>query len=298
MKSIRILAILLVHLLMAIQAMAQSDPAFKLEKENGHYFLNTSVNGIGAKLMLESGVPGFMMSESFYEDHKDLLNLQVVPCHERIRYLGGMHNIKYTAQARLRIGDAIFEGTIKIADGDHALMIPINMFRNAADDSGITRIDLSNNELRIISRASLPSLVKDAAAMDLSYNKFGMSVVNTQLSMDVNGLNIKLKGNFIVDMGNGSLLFLNKSQSIVESTLADSHVTLKEARDRNGKVVAEGLFADKLTICGRSFVDASVGVSRFPSLDECGFLGVKFFTTPAIFDFDKGKMYLTQVSGI
>ena len=158
MKSIRILAILLVHLLMAVQTMAQSDLAFKLEKENGHYFLNTSVNGIGAKLMLESGVPGFMMSESFY----------------------------------------------------------------------------------------------------------------------------------------GSLLFLNKSQSIVESTLADSHVTLKEARDRNGKVVAEGLFADKLTICGRTFNDASVGVSKFPSLDECGFLGVKFFTTPAIFDFDKGKMYLSK----
>lgn len=67
MKSIRIRAILLVHLLMAVQTMAQSDLAFKLEKENGHYFLNTSVNGIGAKLMLESGVPGFMMSESFYE---------------------------------------------------------------------------------------------------------------------------------------------------------------------------------------------------------------------------------------
>lgn len=85
MKSIKILAILLVHLLMAIQAMAQSDPAFKLEKENGHYFLNTSVNGIGAKLMLESGVPGFMMSESFYEAHKDVLKLPVKPCNEKIR---------------------------------------------------------------------------------------------------------------------------------------------------------------------------------------------------------------------
>ena len=158
MKSIRILAILLVYILMSLQAMAQSDLTFKLEKENGHYFLNTSVNDIGVKLMLESGVPGFMMSESFY----------------------------------------------------------------------------------------------------------------------------------------GSLLFLNKSQSIVASTLADSHVTMKEARDRNGKVVAEGLFADKLTICGRTFNDASVGVSKFPSLDECGFLGMKFFTTPAIFDFDKGKMYLSK----
>ena len=294
MKRIRLFTILLVQIVIAIQTMAQSDPEFKLQKENGHFFLTTNVNGISAKLMLESGVPGFMMSESFYEAHKDLLNLQVVPCHEKIRYLGGVHNIKYTAHARLCIGDAVFEGTIKIADGDHALMIPINMFRNATDDSGIVRIDLSNNELRIVSRASLPSLVKDATVMDLSFNNFGMPVVNTLLSMDVNGRNVRMKGNFITDMGNGSLLFLNKSQASVERALADSQVQLKEARDMKGKVVAEGLFADKLTICGRTYSDVSVGVNKFKSLDECGFLGVKFFTMPAVFDFDKGKMYLCK----
>ncbi len=69
---------------------------------------------------------------------------------------------------------------------------------------------------------------------------------------------------------------------------------MKEARDKNGKVVAEGLFADKLTICGRPYNDVSVGVNKFKSLDECGFLGVKFFTMPAVFDFDQGKMYLCK----
>ncbi len=80
----------------------------------------------------------------------------------------------------------------------------------------------------------------------------------------------------------------------MERALADSQVQLKEARDKNGKVVAEGLFADKLTICGRPYNDVSVGVNKFKSLDECGFLGVKFFTMPAVFDFDKGKMYLCK----
>lgn len=130
--------------------------------------------------------------------------------------------------------------------------------------------------------------------MDLSFNNFGMPVVNTLLSMDVDGRNVRMKGNFITDMGNGSLLFLNKSQASVERALADSQVQLKEARDMKGKVVAEGLFADKLTICGRTYNDVSVGVNKFKSLDECGFLGVKFFTMPAVFDFDKGKMYLCK----
>lgn len=37
-----------------------------------------------------------------------------------------------------------------------------------------------------------------------------------------------------------------------------------------------------------------VGVSTFKSLKECGFLGLKFFTMPAIFDFDANKLYLCK----
>ena len=64
----------------------------------------------------------------------------------------------------------------------------------------------------------------------------------------------------------------------------------------NGKVVAEGLYADKLTICGRTYEGVSVGVtSQLKAVKECGYLGVKFFTMPAVFDFDNSKMYLCGI---
>lgn len=220
--------------------------------------------------------------------------MEVRPCDEKIRYIGRIHNIRYTGQARLHIGEAIFEGVVKIADGDHGLMIPVNMLRHASHDSSIARIDLKNNELIVCEREHLQHLIKDTTVMDLTFNKWNMPVVSTHLSMDVDGQRIGLEGRFIVDMGNASLLFLNKSQASVEKMLNDGQVKLKEARNKNGKVVAEGLYADRLTICGRTYNGVSVGVSRFKSLEECGHLGVKFFTMPAVFDFDKGKMYLCK----
>ena len=294
MKRTKLLTFVIVQLLTSLQTMAQTDHVFKLEKENGHFFLQTTVNGAYAKLMLESGVPGLMMSDAFYEANKDSLKMEVTECDEKIRYLGGMHNIKYTGHARLCIGDAIFEGTVKIVDGDHNLLLPINMLRHASDNSSIVRMDLGNNEVSVCSRAHLQELINDATALDLTFNKWAMPVVNTILSMNIDGCRVNLPGNFIVDMGNASLLFLNKSQTSVEKTLKDGQINLKKAYDKNGKVVAEGIYADRLTICGRTYKAASVGVSQFKSLEECGFLGLKFFTMPTIFDFDNSKMYLCR----
>lgn len=37
-----------------------------------------------------------------------------------------------------------------------------------------------------------------------------------------------------------------------------------------------------------------IDMKKFMWQDECGYLGLKFFTMPTIFDFDKGKMYLCK----
>ena len=125
-----LLATAMVTQLVAQQPTALGDAVFKLNKEDGHFYSETTLNGVPASVLLESGVPGFMMSVAFYETNKDSLQLEVKESDEKIRYLGGIHQIKYTAQARLRIGDAIFDGPIKIVDGEHKLMVPIHMLRH------------------------------------------------------------------------------------------------------------------------------------------------------------------------
>ena len=44
MKRTKLLTIVIIQLLTSLHLMAQTDPVFKLEKDNGHFFLQTTVN--------------------------------------------------------------------------------------------------------------------------------------------------------------------------------------------------------------------------------------------------------------
>ena len=247
-------------LLCSLSMSAQNDAVFKLTKENGHFYFWTSVNGVRAKMMFESGVPGFMMGDAFYEAHKDSLKMDVKPCDEKIRYLGGLHNVKLSANwAKIRIGRAIFEGPVKIVEDDASLKFPIQMLHHATDSSNIVWMDLKKNEFRIISRTRLQSLVKKAKMMELGFNKWDMPTVKTTLTIKADGRQTSIEGVFIA-----------------------------------GKISTEAFYADRLTICDRKFKGVTVGVNPFKSLDEYGFLGVKFFDIPTIFDFSDKKLYLCK----
>ena len=289
------LLILFVGLLSVLPMTAQTDAVFKMLKENGHFYFTSSVNGIKAKLMFESGVPGFMMGDAFYEAHKDSLKMEVKPCDEKIRYLGGIHHVKLSAShARLRIGDAIFDGPVKIVEDDANLEFPIHMLHHASDSSSIVWMDLEKSTFCVLSKERLQGLVRKAKTMDMSFNKWGMPILKTTLTLKVNGRETSIEGDFIADMGNASLLFMNKSQTNVVKMMENGWIVLKEARNKEGKYIADGFYADKLTICDRKFKGVSVGVFPFKSMDEYGILGLKFFNIPTIFDFSEKKLYLCE----
>lgn len=287
--------LLSVGLLSVLPMTAQTNPVFKLVKENGQFYFTSSVNGVESKIMFESGVTGFTMSDAFYQAHKDSLKLEVEPSDEKIRHLGGLHHVKLSAShARLRIGDAIFDGPVKIIEGDVNLKIPIQMLHHAADSCNIVWMDLKKSEFSVISREQLQGLVKKAKTMDLSFNKWNMPMVKAVLTLNVNGRETSIEGNFIADMGNASLLFMNRSQANVVKMMEKGRIVLKEARNKEGKYVANGFYADRLTVCDRKFKGVSVGAYPFNSMDEYGILGLKFFNIPTIFDFSEMKLYLCE----
>ena len=290
-----IIILLSVGLLSVLPMTAQTNPVFKLVKENGQFYFTSSVNGVESKIMFESGVTGFTMSDAFYQAHKDSLKLEVETSDEKIRHLGGLHHVKLSAShARLRIGDAIFDGPVKIIEGDVSMKIPIQMLHHAADSCNIVWMDLTRSEFGVISREQLQGLVKKAKTMDLSFNKWNMPMVKTVLTLNVNGRETSIEGNFIADMGNASLLFMNRSQANVEKMMEKGRIVLKEARNKEGKYVADGFYADRLTVCERMFKGVSVGAYPFNSMDEYGILGLKFFNIPTIFDFSEMKLYLCE----
>ena len=198
-------------LVYSLSMRAQNDAVFKLVKEDGHFYFRTSVNGVKATMMFESGVPGLLMGDAFYEAHKESLKMDVKPCDDKIRYLGGLLNVKHSAtHARLRIGDAVFEGPVKIIENDASLKFPIHMLHHASDSSNIVWINLKKSEFSVITKARLQSLVKKATIMELSFNKWGMPMVRTTLTIKADGRQTSIEGDFIADMGNAGVLFMNK----------------------------------------------------------------------------------------
>ena len=282
--------VIILALLLGQYCMAQTDSVFKLTKEHGHFFCETAMNGVNAKAMVETGIPGLMMSEAFYEAHKDSLKLEVKESDEKIRYHGGLHHVKYTAQARLQIGDAFFKGPVKIIQEDQAIMIPIHMLHHSLDSSAIVWLELGRLQFRVCSRERLQNLTKKASVWPLTYNLFGMPVITTSLRIKAEGHHIDITGQFIADLGNASLLFLNRYDTEVDKLMSDSKVHLVDIYDnRKGQTYSQAFYVDKLTICDRTYKGDTVGVSTFKGLEECGILGLKFFTMPAVFDFDKKK---------
>lgn len=287
--------VMLLVLLLGQYSIAQTDSVFKMTKEHGHFFCQTTLNGVNAKVMMETGVPGLMMSEAFYEAHKDSLNLDVKESDEKIRHITGFRHVKYTAQARMQIGNAIFEGPVKIMQEDQAITLPLHMLHHPSDSSAIIWLDLSRLQFRVCSRERLQNLTRKASVWSLTYTQYGMPVVTTPLSIKAAGHRIDITGQFIVDLGNASLLFLNRYDAEVDRLMSDSRVHLIDIHDnRRGKTYSQAFRVDKLTICDRTYHDDTVGVTKFKGLEGCGMLGLKFFTMPVVFDFDENKLYLCK----
>lgn len=293
MKKLKLL-ILILGVFVGQQVIAQTNPVFKLTKENSHFYFDTTLNGAQTKVMLESGVSALFMSNSFYEAHKDSLQLEVKDSDLKIRYLNGFYHVKYAADACLRLGDALFTGPVNILQEDiDRVIIPIQKLRHPSDSSSIVRMDLNALTLSVCKRESLCGMISGADAFDMTYNKWGMPVVATSLSIKSGKYDISMEGDFIIDMGNGSLLYLNNTREEVKKMLKG--VKLQVARNLKGEYVSKGLIADQLTICNRNYKGVSVAViDKIKSLHRSGFLGLKFFTMPVIFDFDNNKMYLLR----
>ena len=267
---------------------------FDLVMKDGHFYTTAVLNGTAVDMMIESGTPALIISCSLYDRmaSEGLLKLQEDKA--KMRFLTSVYDIKYSGDARLNLGNAIYDGPVFVLDGDIDPSVPIQYLQNGEDGSAIVEVDLPSNKIRVMDKSAFDASSYEAFPIRL--NKTGnMPVVSAELAMMVESKKTTMQGDFIVDMGNGSLLFLMKQNKGVQDMLTGGEIQLKEARDKQGNVIAEGLYADSLAICGKSFFCVSVGVTdRLQGIEEAGFLGVKFMTMPIAFDFKEKKMYVKK----
>ena len=123
--------------------------------------------------------------------------------------------------------------------------------------------------------------------------KTGFPIVKASVAISSQENKAVLKGNLIVDFGNPMLVFLMSQHRSVSKAIKNGKITPQDARDANGNIVAQGIYAETITVCGQEYNDVSIGLTgKMTAIKELGFLGIPFFNSAVAFDFDKGRMFV------
>ena len=290
--------------LFSVFASAQENQeTFKTFKESGHYFITASINGKPeTPIMLESGTPALFV-DSAYAVSSGCVDVSEYPSSDHMMNLNGRKfRITNEGDGKVRIGkQTIYEGPVFIMadyENPYKVAVPIHLLHNEADGgSSIVKVDLADERLQMLSKASLKEADKNGfSSYKITYKTYmHMPAVKSVLKIEEGGKERTLKGKYYIDLGNAEVLFLvEKNKNVTKFLESNPDMSLQEALAPNGAVVGRYVLTDKCTICDMEFPDAVVVVTpNFMGILPEGSIGLKFLTEhPAIMDFDRKRLYL------
>lgn len=271
---------------------------YSLEKRQGHYFFNADFGKARATFMIESGIPALLVDSAFYVQHKkelDLKNMEVDSAN--IRLHNNLYHIAWSGVEEVSIGAAVYSGKVFVVSGFNKIALPIQNLQSGFSNKKrvprrLVRMDLGSLRMQVLKDARL----SDNNSLNMRINgNTGMPVIGSRLTVSNDSATATMSGDFIIDLGNPMLLFLMKQHPAVSQMIRDNGLKLQEAKTPQGVVVAEGLFAERCTLLGRTFNGVSIGVtSKMRTIKEAGLIGLKFFADPVLFDFDNMKMHIER----
>ena len=275
-------------LLFCAISFGQNVHSYELINNNGHLFMTVDICGEQHEIMVESGIPALLIGLDFYERALAGVNLAFEPSQAKIRLLNNLYEIAYKADGELQIGQDKYCGPIFILKVFEGISIPV---QNLYDESGhrTVFVDISNGRLSI---GEITENIGKCYKLHLD-KKTGFPIVKAEVAISSQQSYAKLKGNLIVDFGNPMLVFLMSQHRGVSKAIKNGKITPQDARDANGNVVAQGIYAEAVTVCGQEYNDVSIGLTgKMTAIKEMGFLGIPFFNSAIAFDFDNERMYI------
>ena len=250
--------------------------------------MTADICGEQREIMVESGIPALLIGLDFYERALAEGHLTFEPSQAKIRLLNNLYEITYKTNGELQIGQNKYCGPIFILKDFDGISLPV---QNLYDESGhrIVSVDISNSRLSI---GEIAENTGKSYQLRLD-KKTGFPIVKAEVAISSQENNIKLKGNLIVDFGNPMLVFLMSQHKSVSKAIMNGKIIPQDARDANGNVVAQGIYAETITVCGQEYNNVSIGLTgKMTAIKELGFLGIPFFNSAVAFDFDKGRMFV------
>lgn len=273
---------------------SQNVHSYELNNHNGHLFMTADICGERSEIMVESGIPALLIGLDFYERALAGGNLVFEPSQARIRLLNNVYEITYKANGELQIGLDKYCGPVFILKDFDGISLPV---QNLYGESGrrTVSVDILNGRL---STGEVAENIGKCYKLHLD-KKTGFPIVKAKVAISSQENKAVLKGNLIVDFGNPMLVFLMNQHKSVSKAIKKGKIIPQDARDVNGNVVAQGIYADAITVCGQEYNDVSIGLTgKMTAIKELGFLGLPFFSSAVAFDFDNGRMFVLQKHSI
>lgn len=271
---------------------------YNLKKINGHYYFDAIVEHQPVEnIMIESGIPGLLIGDSLFNKCFNGLGLKDLnrETDKKIRLLNDVYAIRYIIPQTCQISKGVFTGNVFVLEGYDGLALPIQSLVSSDSTKKYLKIDLNNNQMCFLGESDW----KNTA----DYSVFGLELINGMpvIETDVNIVSQNNNGTinkskYILDFGNGALLFLMKGNENVDKMITSSDIEILTAKNKEGKIVSEGIFADSCTICNRKFENASIGLTdKMKGFQKfSGLIGLKFFTQPVVFDFLNNRVFISQ----
>lgn len=294
-------------ILLTFDLSAQSNTegdTFSLTKKGAHYIFNASINGIAdATLLVESGIPALLVDSAYVFSSGILLNMELtVTDKEKLNLAGRVYKITNKANGTVRIGNnTSYKGEVFVLAnydyGPYEVAVPVMYLHNDLDDeSRIVNLDLGNQSLQMLSRASLNAKKDTYSEGRMNTDTYlGLPAIEASVTLDDGIKPRTLSGNFMIDFGNPELLFLLHQTEEVQKFLADNaDMELRDATAPNGEVVGQFILTKQCQLFGITFPNAVVVITRnLPLFTAAGNIGLKFFErTDAVFDFDQSVVYM------
>jgi hypothetical protein len=294
-------------ILLALGLSAQSHTegeVFPLTKKGAHYVFTASINGTAeASILIESGIPALLVDSAYAFSSGILSDMELtVADKEKLNLAGRVYKITHKANGTVRIGNSTsYNGEVFVLSnydfGPYEVAVPVMYLHNDLDDgSRIVSLDLGNQSLQMLSRASLNASKADYSKSNMNTDTYmGMFAIETSMTCDDGIKPRTLSGNFLIDFGNPELLFLIHQTEEVQKFLADNaDMELREATTPNGEVVGQFILTKQCQLCGITFPDAVVVITKkLPLFSTPGDIGLKFFERiHAVFDFDDSLIYM------
>lgn len=203
---------------------------FWLEKGNGHYLFEASINNkISGRFLLESGIHVMLMDSLFALGNEKDLGLDFIETNgnEKMNLGGKVYNITHKANGSSRLGsNTQYRGEIFVLSNYgsyYDLAIPIQNIYHMEDDSRILKLDMRDSFLQVLSRERFNAESHDYTMVDIHYDTYlNMPTVRSLFSFEIGGERHTLSGDFVLDLGNAAFLFLLRQSPIVGDFLKNN----------------------------------------------------------------------------